>query len=82
MSWRALSEPAAGCNIVNRISISRSWVLDMIRQMPEDEFAREFFADFADIECGRHFDGANPQHVEWVRKRITIHYSRGVRAQL
>jgi GNAT superfamily N-acetyltransferase len=51
----------------------------MIRQMQEHEFAQEFFADFADLECGRHFDPAKPQHVEWVRKRIAIHYLRGGR---
>ncbi|KKM98884.1 hypothetical protein LCGC14_1153380 [marine sediment metagenome] len=47
--------------------------------MTEDKFAQEFFADFADLECGRHFDAANPQHVEWVRRRIAIHYFRGGR---
>ena len=51
----------------------------MIREMPENEFAQEFFADFAYLECGRHFDVSNPQHVEWVRKRIAIHYYRGGR---
>lgn len=51
----------------------------MIRQMPEEEFAQEFFAEFADVECGRHFDPAKPQHVEWVRKRIAIHSLRSGR---
>ena len=51
----------------------------MIRQMPEVEFAEEFFADFADLECGRHFDPANPQHVAWVRRRIAVHCFRGGR---
>ncbi|MFH0899729.1 MAG: GNAT family N-acetyltransferase [Pseudomonadota bacterium] len=51
----------------------------MIREMPEDEFAREFFAEFADLECGDHFHAGNPQHVEWVRKRIAIYYFRGGR---
>lgn len=51
----------------------------MIRQMPEDEFAQEFFADFANLERGRHFDPTNPQHVTWVRRRIAIHYFRGGR---
>jgi GNAT superfamily N-acetyltransferase len=51
----------------------------MIREMPEQEFAQEFFADFADLECGRHFDPGKPQHVEWVRRRIAIHYFRGGR---
>ncbi len=51
----------------------------MIRRMPEEEFAREFFAEFAEVECGRHFDPSMPQHVEWVRKRIAIHCLRGCR---
>ena len=52
----------------------------MIREMPENEFTQEFFADIADLECGRHFDASNPQHVEWVRNRIAIHYRRGGRS--
>ena len=51
----------------------------MIREMAEEEFVQEFFADFADVECGRHFDSSKPQHVEWVRRRIAVHYFRGGR---
>ncbi len=51
----------------------------MIKEIDEEDFAGEFFAEFADIECGRHYDAANAQHVEWVRKRIAIYYFRGVR---
>jgi ribosomal protein S18 acetylase RimI-like enzyme len=51
----------------------------MIREMHEDEFALEFFDDFAEVECGRHFDASIPQHVEWVRRRIAIHSFRGGR---
>ena len=51
----------------------------MIKQMQEDEFVQEFFLDFAHLECGRHFDVENRQHVQWVGKRIAIHYFRGGR---
>ncbi len=49
----------------------------MIRKIPENEFAHEFFDEFADLECGKHFHPDNAQHVEWVQKRIAIHYFRG-----
>lgn len=47
--------------------------------MTEDEFVAEFFDEFADLECGRHFHADIPQHVEWVRRRISIHYFSGGR---
>jgi len=45
--------------------------------MTEAAFAEEFFEEFADLECGRHYDPTNAQHVAWVRRRIAIHYFRG-----
>ncbi|MHC4471536.1 MAG: GNAT family N-acetyltransferase [Planctomycetota bacterium] len=51
----------------------------MIREMSEDEFVREFFEEFAELECGDHYHADDPQHVEWVRRRIAIHCFRGAR---
>jgi len=47
--------------------------------MTEAAFAEEFFGEFASLECGRHYDPTNDQHVEWVRKRIAIQHFRGGR---
>ena len=49
----------------------------MIKQIDEQEFVEVFFDLFAEVECGDHFDGSNSAHVEWVRKRIAIHFFRG-----
>lgn len=54
-------------------------IREMIREIPEEQFVSEFFDEFVDLECGRHFHPENPQHVDWVRKRIAIQYFRGAR---
>ena len=51
----------------------------MIKEIQEDDFVHHFFAAFADLECGSKYDPRNPQHVQWVRRRIAIHYFRGAR---
>ena len=49
----------------------------MIKQIKEDAFVETFFDLMAEVECGDHFDPLNTSHVEWLRKRISIHYFRG-----
>ena len=43
----------------------------MIREMDEQEFGDEYFLDFADLECGRHFN----HDIVPVRLRGQVPYS-------
>lgn len=38
-----------------------------------------FFELLGEVEAGRHFDKANPEHVAWLADRIHKHYGRGTR---
>ncbi len=50
----------------------------MIKEISENEF--EPLLDLmAEVECGNHFDANNPNHILWLKKRISIHYYRGTR---
>ncbi len=51
----------------------------MIREIHEPEFLDVFFDLMAEVECGRHFDGSKESHVQWLRRRVAVHYFRGTR---
>ena len=51
----------------------------MIREVSEAEFIEQFYVLMAEVECGSHFDFSNPQHEEWLHRRISRHYHRGVK---
>jgi len=42
---------------------------------------QQFFADFlpliAELECGQHYDEYNPQHVDWLKRRVATIYASG-----
>ncbi len=50
----------------------------MIREINEGEF-EVFFRLMAEVEAGSHFDGGNPRHIEWLKRRIAAHFLRGTR---
>lgn len=50
----------------------------MIKEISENQF-EPFFGLMAEVECGNHFDASNPNHINWLKKRISIHYYRGTR---
>ena len=43
----------------------------------ENEFYNTFLNEICDVQCGSHYDPANPQHVEWLKNFIKILYLRG-----
>ncbi len=51
----------------------------MIREVEETKFVEQFYDLMAEVECGSHFDFGNPRHDEWLRRRISRHYYRGVK---
>lgn len=50
----------------------------MIKRILEEEFS-PFFKLMAEVECGNHFDFDNPNHIEWLKKRIATHFYRGTK---
>jgi len=50
----------------------------MIKEIQEDEFA-PFFELMAEVECGKHFDFNNRNHIKWLKKRISIHFFQGTK---
>lgn len=50
----------------------------MIKEIFEDEF-NPFYDLMAEVECGNHFNADNPDHIKWLKKRISIYYYRGTR---
>jgi len=49
-----------------------------IREVSEPNLG-PFFDLMGEVEAGRHFDPANPEHVAWLRKRIGRHRGNDVR---
>jgi ribosomal protein S18 acetylase RimI-like enzyme len=46
----------------------------------EQQFYHEFVQLAAELECGRHYDPANTQHVAWLRHRIASLYQASAHA--
>ena len=46
-----------------------------ITYLEHDEFLRDFLPLIAELECGKHFDATNPQHVEWIDRRVRALYA-------
>jgi ribosomal protein S18 acetylase RimI-like enzyme len=52
---------------------------DMIREVDQHTFSREFFALMAEVECGNRFDFSNPKHVQWLKDKIQHRFDSGAR---
>ena len=50
----------------------------MIKEILENDF-EPFYGLMGEIECGSLFEPDNPRHLEWLKKRVSIHYYRGTR---
>ncbi len=48
----------------------------MITEIMRDQ-CTPFLPLLAEVECGTHFDTANPQHHAWLDRRIDVHFARG-----
>ena len=48
-----------------------------IRYVDQQTFHGDFLPLIAELECGRHYDAANDQHVEWLQRRIRALYLSG-----
>ena len=48
-----------------------------IRYLEQQQFLQDFLPLIVELECGRHYDGANRQHVEWISHRIGALYAMG-----
>ena len=48
-----------------------------IQYLEQEPFLCDFHPLIVELECGRHYDAANLQHVEWITKRIRARYARG-----
>ncbi len=51
----------------------------MIQEIIETDFVERFFFLMAEVECGKHFHKENSAHVDWLKKRISVHYFSGAR---
>jgi ribosomal protein S18 acetylase RimI-like enzyme len=51
----------------------------MITEIQEKDLLKTFYKLIAEVECGNHFDFANPHHDEWLRRRISRHYYLGTK---
>jgi GNAT superfamily N-acetyltransferase len=49
----------------------------MIRPIDQAEVERHFFGLMAELECGHHFKPEDPEHVDWVRQRISLRFAQG-----
>jgi ribosomal protein S18 acetylase RimI-like enzyme len=54
--------------------------MPQIRYQPLDAFYHDFLPLIAEIECGRHYDAQNPQHVAWLKGRLANLYASGGQA--
>jgi ribosomal protein S18 acetylase RimI-like enzyme len=52
----------------------------MIEYLDRQAFYDEFLPLIAEIECGRHYDPANDQHVAWLKRRIAALHDSGAKA--
>jgi len=50
----------------------------MIKEIFENDFD-PFFNLMAEVECGNLFDFGNPNHINWPKKRISVHFYRKTR---
>lgn len=50
----------------------------MIKEIREEQFS-PFFELMAEVECGKHFDFNNQNHIDWLKKRISIYFFRGTK---
>ena len=50
--------------------------MKIVRQ-DEARLYDDFLALIAELECGRHYDAGNPQHVAWLRHRVASLYMAG-----
>ena len=50
----------------------------MIKAIQEEEFS-PFFKLMAEVECGKHFDFKNQNHIDWLKKRISICFFQGTK---
>ena len=48
----------------------------MIKEILENDFGI-FFNLIAEVECGNHFDFSNQKHIQWLKRRIAVHFFRG-----
>lgn len=51
-----------------------------IRYLDQQQFLVDFLSLIAELECGKHYDGANQQHVQWLAGRIAGLYAIGGKA--
>lgn len=52
---------------------------EMIRELDQRAFEGEFLDLMAEVECGDRFDPGLPQHVRWLRDRISERFASGTR---
>jgi ribosomal protein S18 acetylase RimI-like enzyme len=50
----------------------------MIMEIHESDFD-VFFDLMGEVECGNQFNAGNPDHVEWLKKKIAEYFYRGAR---
>ena len=48
-----------------------------IRCLEQRQLLEDFLPLIVELECGRHYDGANRQHVEWIPRRLGALYALG-----
>jgi len=46
----------------------------------EERFYQDFLPLIAELECGRHYDPVNAQHVAWLRRRVAALHLAGAQA--
>lgn len=51
-----------------------------IEYLDQHDLYRDFLPLIAELECGLHYDGANDQHVQWLKNRLNIMYASGGKA--
>jgi len=52
---------------------------EMVRELDRRAFESEFLDLMAEVECGDNFDPRLPQHVRWLRDRISERFASGAR---
>ena len=45
--------------------------------LEENVFYETFLHEIADVQCGNHYDGSNPQHVGWLKSCVSNLYLQG-----
>ena len=51
-----------------------------IRHLEKQELLRDFLPLIVELECGKHYDAGNSQHVEWISRRLDALYAMAGRA--